>query len=308
MMCSFYSGAGTGMQYFVCTVRVQESFEKHRSLAAGISSAGGGIGMMLISQIRSIALGTVGWQYGLLFELGFIILSLPFVFFLRDQPTELRIISVNNTYGALDDGTIGGGELHSLCGDDDNSSKKHIVMSFLKNSLFYLTLLIIFSISNDLFTTSYYLPSLARLDYGLKADQASLLIFISGVVGIPGRILLGYIGSYSLMTRTMLFFIVNLLMAVLTCLIQYMTTFGLLVPYAIVLGTMSGECFTDIMMIILFFFNYILSCIPAVLNKAKYSNCLLAKLTVIVFCLCTTQLRIDKIKTYLNEFGVQLTN
>ena len=231
------------MQYLASTVRIQQSFEKSRALATGISLAGGGIGMIVISAIRAGAINTVGWQKGLLYELGFVGISIPAVLFLRDTDSDSQQISID---GDTDYGTITS-NLHkrsttvSKPCEENGSVQRTVNLAFLSNSLFYLSLVITILLASGPFTTAYYLPSLARLDNGLTSDQASWLILISGVAGIPGRIIIGYIGSHSLLTRALLLFFVNLITAITTCLAQYMTTFSLLVPYAILLGILSGE-------------------------------------------------------------------
>ena len=239
------TGTGTGIQYLASTIRIQESFEKNRALATGIAASGGGIGMIVISAMRAGAINTVGWQKGLLFELVFVGISIPVVSFLRDKQPDSRHIS---TDGCTDYGTSR--ELDNLQEDISTVSEAHQKkcsalrsdnLAFLTHPLFYFSLIIIILLANEAYTTSYYLPSLARLDNGLTSDQASWLILISGVAGIPGRIVVGYIGSHSLLTRALLYFIVNLITAITTCLVQYLTSFPLLVLYAILLGIMGGE-------------------------------------------------------------------
>ena len=69
----------------VSTVLIQEAFDKNRALASGLSAAGGGVGMILISAIRSATFTAYGWHKGLLVELAFVAICLSAVILVKIQ-------------------------------------------------------------------------------------------------------------------------------------------------------------------------------------------------------------------------------
>ena len=114
-------------------------------------------------------------------------------------------------------------------------------MSIYKNSLFYLLILYGFLIVNGHTAPLYYLPSRAQLDLGLSAQKAAMLVLVSGIVNLPGRPLLGFLGSHSLQTRYFIYLSIVFITGLMTCMLALFTTDQLLLLYAVSAGVLGSE-------------------------------------------------------------------
>ena len=231
-----FSGAGTGIAYLISTVRIQEEFvDSKRIVASGISSTGAGVGIVIMSSIRGFVSSKYGWRQSLLVELTFVSVCAVTACFIHPRDRQQENINAfrehenNIQYGSLDDPSEPQG--------DSTINDKYLY----KNPLFYFSLAIAFLATNGTLSTSNYLPDHMRNDLNFTADGASVIMMTTGVSSIVARLLCGVIGSYSLLTRFLIFFSVNLISSIMTCVLVFFTLFDEMVIYAISNGTFSGE-------------------------------------------------------------------
>ena len=210
--CSLYSpGAGAGLGYLASTVSAQEAIWYNRSLATGITAVGGGVGVILLSELRAITITAAGWRNSLLVELAFVIITFPFIYFLK--PSKNRELSESQQESDLDQSSL---EKSSGCNDDVETTNKncindetsqlvpsnpHVTHSFYRNPVLYLMIMVSLLLTNAFTAPNYYLPSRVQNDLGMSSEKSAALILITGLINIPTRFMCGWAGSYGVRVR-----------------------------------------------------------------------------------------------------------
>jgi len=178
---------GTGASYTVLMATASRWFEQKRGLALGITSAGVGLGTVIIAPFAAYLINGPGWRWayiiiGLIAGVTTVLLSL----LLRKDPGEM---------GLLPDGVKP--DFSRTMVPEENTGTPIESFSLRQASgtgVFWLilTALLLFSLCLHLVMT-HLVPH--ATDVGISDVRAALLLSIIGVSGILGRLVVGWVSD-----------------------------------------------------------------------------------------------------------------
>ncbi|XP_060081990.1 monocarboxylate transporter 14-like [Ylistrum balloti] len=169
------TGVGFGMAHLVANVIVNLKFNKRRSMAIAVASAGGGCGNIVIPWLTTIWLEVYGWRQTFLLLAGIGLQGIVF------GAIIFKVSTSNDSGGS-----------HRTDHSSDGPSIRAEVSTILKTKMF-----LVFSVSGFCTAMAYFvpyvmIPELAKVK-GVSTTDVALVFSVSGVSSIVGRILVGFI-------------------------------------------------------------------------------------------------------------------
>ncbi|XP_029193818.1 monocarboxylate transporter 4-like isoform X3 [Acropora millepora] len=221
-------GVGGAFTFLSCLEIVRRSFEKWRSIALGIASAGQGLGTMVLSQVVAALVIVVGWR------------------------NSMRILA-----GALVVNSLFGFLYGSTSATDDSSKKRLITTSVEKQKSKRFSLnLSVFKVPSFLvvaatfFFTMFGRPIIYVLlvkyakDNDTSDEKASRLFLFMGINIVIGRFVCGFLCAIKSLDNWYIFQGVLFINGVSTMLVNLTTSYFSLAAYALVFGFCDGAMAT----------------------------------------------------------------
>lgn len=211
---SFLWGLGSSMCYVPTFLIVNKYFDRHRSLANGVITAGSAVGALVMGPTINALLRGFGWRNTMRFLGG----SACFLFLggltYRAPPVKKEI------------------EL-------EMKNKKVIDLSVWKNKGF-----VVWAFALGIFNLGYFVPFVYLPTHAtylkIPESQASFLIGFLSVGSFFGRLFFGRISDFRCLNRLYLYQTALVVMAVTTTLCPMATTYAGLIVYTLLFGIFDG--------------------------------------------------------------------
>ncbi|MBW1998280.1 MAG: MFS transporter [Deltaproteobacteria bacterium] len=184
---SLLLSVGTGPIYTLANSTTARWFRERRGLAVGISSSGGGLGVIVLSPLAAYLISTYDWR------MAFLVLGI--MAWLVMGSTSLLLKRDPLDLGLLPDGEAAesGSETRNVGGGKKIIGGQSFSQALRMSQLWFLSLTWFF------FSLSLHLVFVHTVPYAMKAGisavDAALVIAIIGGSNIPGRILLGHLSD-----------------------------------------------------------------------------------------------------------------
>ncbi|XP_067675929.1 monocarboxylate transporter 13-like [Haliotis asinina] len=223
-------GIGLGLMFLPSKVIVNQYMKKRRSLANGICSSGGGAGMMALStmfQMLHTAYGLRGM-------------------FLISGAVVLNAAVCGSLYRPMKDGHRKASPASEGASKLQNKDKVCCKISpiqgysHLLHNLPYCLFIFANAISAiGIFIPYAHLPRRAR-DLHIPEHEAAWLLPVIGFTSVAGRLFFGWIGDFSCVNIKLLWGWSCILCGVLVVVCPFLTSFPLLMGFAVIYGPFSG--------------------------------------------------------------------
>lgn len=221
---------GTGPIYGVVNTTASRWFAKKRGFVVGITSSGGGVGIIVISPLAAYLISSFGWRtafivLGIISWIGIVAASFP----LRKDPQEI---------GLLPDGDM------AQPPQSNNHKKEGDVQSVdfslgqaIRMNQFWLLGLSWVFFSLSLHMIIVHIVAYA-VDMGISAMDAAVILSLIGLANIPGRLLVGKLSD--VMGRKALGVTCNLLQLGALLWLMWTDQLWMLYIFALFFGFMWG--------------------------------------------------------------------
>ena len=198
---------------------------------------GGGVGVMVLSKLRSATMNQVGWQNGLLFELIYIFLSLLCVILITrdDKAAACADITQVEIEAPAKDDTPRESTSKFCCSCPDRYK------FIFGQKIIYVCMAFGGTISNAIISTTNFIPGLMTKDLDYSDSDATTLVLIVGITNIVSRAGSGLVGNHGVRTRYLSTLIILTIGGVMTLMLPFWNPYPVLIIHAIVTGTASGE-------------------------------------------------------------------
>ncbi|KAL9965736.1 hypothetical protein ACROYT_G029578 [Oculina patagonica] len=207
-------GMGSSMCYVPTFLMVGRYFERRRSLANGIITAGSAVGALVMGPTINMLLESVGWRNTMRFLGGVSCVMVLAALTYRPAPVKREV-------------------------NFEKKKKKLIDISVWKNKGFVVWALALGIFNLGYFVPYVYLPTHASY-LNIPESQASFLIGFLSVGSLFGRLFFGHFSDYRWVNRLYLYQTALLIMAVTTTLCPLATSYGGLIVYTILFGIFDG--------------------------------------------------------------------
>lgn len=205
---------------------VQKSFDKRRSIALGIISAGLGLGTMVLSQVLQVLVSVLNWRNSLRIMAGALVVN-GLLGLLYNLKRDISDTSVSEPLACEEPQRI--------------ATTKHFsfnlsvwkVPGFLNLTACYIVVM---------FGRSIVYVHLVKYseDCGVPSDKAARLILYLGIQTVLGRFACGFLCSYKRLHNSYIYQGVLLIIGVSTLLVTLAKSYGAFVAYALVFGFTDG--------------------------------------------------------------------
>ncbi|KAK3105581.1 hypothetical protein FSP39_001009 [Pinctada imbricata] len=234
------TGIGFSLCHVAANVVVNVYFDKKRVLAVGLSSAGSGIGTMVLPILGSYLMDIYNWQGTLLILSGVGLQGLYCAFMFGTLGTSTRqgekekgIPSISRN---LENGKL---EMdHNPASNVDSIFEK--TKRILSSKKF-----IIFKISSVFVALGYFIPYVMLPDMvierGIGKTNAALMITVSGIASILSRIIFGFISDFPFCNRLIVNGISLIILGIATSVCVLFYNQYLFFIYTSLLGLVTGK-------------------------------------------------------------------
>ncbi|XP_067949701.1 monocarboxylate transporter 4-like [Watersipora subatra] len=209
------TGVGLGISLIPNVVSVNDYFNKWRHIAQSIASSGSSFGMFVGPIVMERLISHYGWR-GSLLICSALVLNLGVLGLLHRPFHEQN-------------------KLPLMCVQGSTVDVKVMNWSIFKDKRF---LCICLASSFVSFATSIimiHLAAFARLDAGIPAQQAALLLSVIGIMGVPMRLVYGALLSKNLSAYAVIL-IASLAIGFTTAVLPFITYYPGLIIYSLVTG------------------------------------------------------------------------
>jgi MFS family permease len=212
-------------------------FVRQRAMAIGVSQAGQGLGIFVLTPLVSWLIAVVGWQTGyVVFGVGLLILLVPMsLLVLRDSPQTLGL-AVDGALSRALRAPSAAGQRRAA----DFATSNWTLAQARRTVVFWALLLCFyfFPAANQVF----FIHLVAYLtDLGLDRLTAAFILSLAGLVSIPGRLLFGVLTDrFGGILATQMSFALSIL-AVVLVLLPNATSMLMLYVFALVFGLSLGS-------------------------------------------------------------------
>lgn len=207
-------GMGSSMCYVPTFLMVDRYFERRRSLANGLITAGSAVGALVMGPTINALLTSIGWRNTMRFLGGAACIMFFAALTYKAPPVKKEV-----KFG--------------------QKKKKLIDLSVWKNKGFVVWALALGIFNLGYFVPYVYLPTHATY-LKIPESKASFLIGFLSVGSLFGRLFFGHISDYRWVNRLYLYQTALLFMAVTTTLCPLATTYGGLIVYTLLFGIFDG--------------------------------------------------------------------
>lgn len=210
-------------------------FVRQRAMAIGLSQAGQGFGIFVLTPLVGWLMALVGWRTGyVLFGLGLLVVLLPVcLFVLRDSPQQLGLRADGGTGAAAVrlPGAPGRPTADLASGGWTLAAARRTPVFWALLVCFYF-----FPAANQVF----FVHLVAYLtDLGIDRLTAAFIMSLAGLLSIPGRLLFGVLTDrIGAIMATQVSFVLSMVAVVL---VLSSTAMPVLYGFAIVLGLSLGS-------------------------------------------------------------------
>lgn len=216
--CSF--GMGISLIYVTVTIVASHYFEKRRSVALGIMTAGQGLGTMILGPTLQALVDMFDWRNTFRVFAGVLALASLTGFFMH-----------KGTSSPVEKGQV-------------PSGKFSFNLSLFKNPTFLMLI-----IMAGVYTFSRMVPYVHLIKYcddlGISANKSSTLYLFIGIFATLGRFGAGFLCTFTQVKPRTLFQVVCFTLGASTMLLTVLKTYGALVAYAIVFSLSDGLMVTS---------------------------------------------------------------
>lgn len=209
-------GLGSSLCYVPTFLMIDMYFDRHKSLANGLITAGSAIGALVMGPTLNVLLESFGWRKTMRFLGG-----CTFILFVA--ALTYRAPPLKRSRGL----------------EFEVTKKKLIDFSVWRNKDFVVWALALGVFNLGYFVPFVYLPTHAT-SQNIPESKASFLIGFLSVGSLLGRLLFGRISDFDFVNRLYLYQTALLIMAVTTTLLPLATTYTVLILYTLLFGVFDG--------------------------------------------------------------------
>lgn len=222
------TGLGMSVVYVVSYATVPRWFDRRQGLAAGIASAGLGVGMLVVAPVATVLVSAVGWRETFaLLAAGTAVLLLGVVLLIRDNPDSAGVSPPSDEFEEAERTREYGSWRDQFGAVAATARRPSFLLLFGGWVLIYSTLYVTFA---------HLVVHVGDLGYS-RATGATALSLIGATTAI-GRVGIGYLGDVTGRIRT--FVLCSVVMGISTVALPLATSAGAIFVFAVVYGLAYG--------------------------------------------------------------------
>ena len=174
---------GTGAVFVVSVSTVARWFDRRRGLAMGITGSGVGFGPLIIAPLATYLVATVDWRLAyVIIGVGAWVLTLPFSFFLKSDPSQVDALPDGAREPVLNSGQ-----------NNLRAGYLSLLQAARVRSFWLCQIIWVFHAVNVFLIMTHLVPHVT--DIGFSAMEAAIVLGVIGVASTFGRIIMGVVSD-----------------------------------------------------------------------------------------------------------------